>query len=110
MAVDAQRAAEQINYRRITAELIGGWQKQTQLVCRTPNLRGHDAQILVACGVTTPEQLAVAEVPELLESVQRVVKTSEGKRILRNSPAPDEAEVTAWVRWARKARGLSPVT
>ena len=82
------------------------WQRQTQLVCRIPNLRGHDAQILVACGVRAPDQLAEADPAELLSRVQRLVRTPEGKRILRNSPAPDLEEVTAWVRWAQKARQL----
>ncbi len=104
LAADFEKAAEQINYRRITAELIRNWQLQTQLVCRTPNLRGHDAQILVACGHTTAEQVAAADPSSLVEQVQRFVRTAEGKRILRNSPAPDLAEVTAWVRWAKSAR------
>jgi hypothetical protein len=104
LAADAQQAAEEINYRRITPDLIRAWQTQTRLVCRTPNLRGHDAQILVACGITSPEELTKADGSDLLGQVQRFVRSPEGKRILRNSPAPDAEEVDAWIRWAHNAR------
>jgi hypothetical protein len=76
------------------------------MVCRIPNLRGHDAQILVACGVTSPDTLATADPAGLLGRVQQFVQTPEGKRILRNSPAPDLEEVSAWIRWAQQARPL----
>ena len=79
---------------------------QTQLVCRIPNLRGHDAQILVACDVTTPRQLASMVAEELHNKVKRFIRTSEGKRILRNGKRPDLAEVTAWIQWAESAREL----
>ena len=103
---DPEEVAEQIDYRRITPKLIHQWQMQTQLVCRIPNLRGHDAQILVACDVTTPRQLASIVAEELHNKVQRFIRTSEGKRILRNGKRPDLAEVTAWIQWAESAREL----
>ncbi len=107
LAADAQQAADEINYRRITADLVRAWQTQTRLVCRTPNLRGHDAQILVACGITSPEELTEANESDLLSRVQQFVRSPEGKRILRNSPAPDADEVNAWIRWAHKARSVN---
>ncbi|MCP4190942.1 MAG: DUF4332 domain-containing protein [Planctomycetaceae bacterium] len=103
---DPDQVAEQIGYRRITSKLIREWQLQTQLVCRIPNLRGHDAQILVACGITMPRQLASSLADELHDKVKRFIRTSEGKRIMRNGKRPDLAEVTAWIQWAESAREL----
>ena len=103
---DPDKVADQIDYRRITSKLIREWQLQTQLVCRIPNLRGHDAQILVACGITTPRQLASSLADELHDKVKRFIRTSEGKRIMRNGKRPDLAEVTAWIQWAESAREL----
>ncbi len=105
--LDPDEAAEKINYRRISSELIQQWQLQTQLVCRVPNLRGHDAQILVACGFIDPAQVAEAEPRQLHDKVKRFVRTGEGKRILRNGKKPDLAEVTAWIRWSENRRRLA---
>ena len=106
LSSDPVKTAEEIDYRRITAELVATWQRQAQLVCRVPNLRGHDAQMLVACGVDSAESLARSTADSLLEAVTRFIRTSEGKRVLRNGRAPDATEVHSWIRWASHARTL----
>jgi hypothetical protein len=104
--LDPDDAAQRINYRRITAEMIRAWQIQTLLVCRVPNLRGHDAQILEACQVPSPEHLAKMDVQALSAEIERFVSSPEGKRVLRSAQPPDQATVSAWVRWAQRARQL----
>jgi energy-coupling factor transporter ATP-binding protein EcfA2 len=106
LELDPEDAAARINYRRITPELIQSWQLQTSLVCRVPNLRGHDAQILVACNVPKAEQLAKMDPEALVGQVKQYVRTAEGKRVLRSAKAPDLSEVSAWIRWAKSAREL----
>ncbi len=108
--LDPSDAAARIAYRRITAEMIRSWQLQTTLVCRVPNLRGHDAQILVACEVPGPEQLAKMEPETLVAQVKRFVRTAEGKRVLRSAKEPDLGEVSGWIRWAQNARPLESST
>lgn len=105
LETDAHRMAESINYRRITADLIRSWQRQTDLVCRVPNLRGHDAQILVACDIEDADQLAEQNPEALFQRVEAFVNSTEGKRVLRNAKSPDLSEISSWVRWARRARG-----
>ncbi|MCA9153103.1 MAG: DUF4332 domain-containing protein, partial [Planctomycetales bacterium] len=78
----------------------------TMLVCRVPNLRGHDAQILEACHVPTPEHLAKMDPKALFAEVKRFIESPEGKRVLRSAKAPDFEEVESWIRWARSAREL----
>jgi predicted flap endonuclease-1-like 5' DNA nuclease len=104
LEVDPADAAERINYRRITSDLIRSWQLQADMVCRVPNLRGHDAQLLIACEVPGPGQLAKLEPDTLLAQINALLETPEGKRILRSAKAPDRHEITAWIRWARNAR------
>ena len=58
LKADAASMADQLNRRRVGTDTIRLWQLQTTLACRTPWLRGHDAQILVACGVDDVEVLA----------------------------------------------------
>lgn len=104
--IEPEATAEKINYRRITAEIINEWQLQTQLVYQIPNLRGHDAQILVACSVASAEDLSRADGSTLFKEVKRFCNTTEGKRILRNGKKPDLEEVSNWIEWAEHARSL----
>ena len=99
-------AAELVDHNRITEETIVTWQRQAVLACRIPQLRGHDAQILVACGVQDPTELAAMDVDALWRVVQPFIETNEGKRIIRNGRAPDRHEVADWIRWAQSARSV----
>ena len=103
---DPEALAKKINQKHITADTIRHWQQESSLNCRVPELYNHDAQILVASGVTEPEELAACEPAELLELVTPWVKSPEGQRILRQQKPPDLAEVTQWIEWARSARRL----
>jgi ABC-type Mn2+/Zn2+ transport system ATPase subunit/nucleotidyltransferase/DNA polymerase involved in DNA repair len=106
MSMTAERISEKLSHRRMTAEVIQQWQHQSRLMCQVPELRGHDAQILVACGITTPEDLAAKNPASLLSVVEPFSKTKEGERIIRNGKNPDLAEVTEWVQWAANARSF----
>ncbi len=107
LSADAETLAEKLDHRRVDAESIRAWQKQTQLVCRIPNLRGHDAQLLVACDLTSPEELATMDPESVLAQVQVVAQSNEGQRILRGGKEPDLQEVTDWINWAASCRALA---
>jgi hypothetical protein len=102
----AESMATKIKYKRITADLIRDWQHQARLVCRIPNLRGHDAQLLVACGMTEPEQLSTMQPQNLFDIIGPFSETKEGLKIIRNGKKPDLAEVTDWITWAEQTRSL----
>lgn len=104
--VDPDEAAAKIAKRHISADVIRQWQAQASLVCRVPEIRGHDAQILVACGIDEPEALAGSEPKALLADVLPFCRSSAGKRIIRSGKAPDLAEVTAWISWSQHSRSL----
>ncbi len=106
MSMTAERISEKLHLRRITPQVIQQWQHQSRLVCQIPELRGHDAQILVACGITTPEELAAKNPTSLLNIVEPFSHTKEGERIIRSGRKPDLAEVTEWVQWAANARSF----
>lgn len=106
LSADADDLAHDLDQPRLTSAIIRAWQEQSRLVCRIPNLRGHDAQILVACGITTPEALLRVEPDSLLQQVNSFVNSSQGQRTLRNSPAPDLEEVKQWISWANHSRTL----
>jgi predicted flap endonuclease-1-like 5' DNA nuclease len=103
---DPAEAAKNLGQPRIDGELVGAWQRQAELVCRVPNLRGHDAQLLVACDVTTADELATWQPDELFAVIGPFSETPKGQRILRSGREPDLAEVTDWIRWAQEMRSL----
>lgn len=106
LAADVDRLARDLGVPRINGVVIRNWQDQARLVCRIPNLRGHDAQILVGCGVTSPEALAQLEPAKLLAQATGLAQSPKGQRILRGSQAPDLAEVTDWIQWSGHSRTL----
>ena len=107
LKANPESVSEQLEVKRFTADVVTQWQQQTELACRVPQLRGHDAQILVALGITDVESLAASDPRELWTTVEPFVETKEGKRIIRNGTTPDLEEVTEWVRWAQASRQLS---
>ena len=103
---DPASVAERLDNRRISADTITQWQAQARLVCTVPELRGHDSQILVACGVTDSEQLSGKRPADLFGVVGPFADTSEGERIVRGGKKPDLEEVSDWIRFAQQARSL----
>ena len=99
-------AAAKIDNRRIRADTIRQWQKQAAMACRIPELHAHDAQILVACGVKDPTELARMEPTELWSRVKPFIKTAAGKRIIRKGESPDSNKVEDWISMAKKSRTM----
>lgn len=99
----SDRLAAELRQKRITPTVIRQWQAQARLMCLVPELRGHDVQLLVACGISDPEDLAARKPADLLRIVAPFAETREGERILRNGRKPDLAEVTDWIQWAASA-------
>jgi predicted flap endonuclease-1-like 5' DNA nuclease len=106
VSCDPEAVAPRLGKRWITAAIIRDWQAQASLVCRVPGLRGHDAQILVGCGITEPDQLARQTPHELHSAAERFAESSEGQRILWSRKAPDLDEVRKWIESATRARML----
>jgi hypothetical protein len=103
---NGESIAEELGIARVTAATIGRWQAQARLACRIPELRGAGAQLLVACGLTEPEQIAKSNVSELLGKIRAVCRTTEGKRYLRGGEVPNSARVAGWIRHAAHTRPL----
>lgn len=104
LARPAATLADELGQRSITEQTILDWQDQARLVCQIPQIRGHDAQILVACGCRTPEAVARAKPSELLAAAEKFVSSTEGKRMIRGSEPPDLDEVIDWIACATQAR------
>lgn len=106
LSAHVESLADKLNMRRVDAETIRAWQEQARMVCRIPHLRGHDAQLLVACNLTSPEHLATMDPAAVLAQVTIVAASSQGQRILRGAKQPDLQEVKDWILWASQCRAL----
>lgn len=102
----AASIAGNLKLKRIDEAVVRAWQQQARFVCRVPMLRGHDAQLLVAAGITEPERLAQCDPKWLLTQIDPIVQSKEGQSIIRGGAAPDLAEVSDWVRFAQSHREL----
>ncbi|HND53860.1 MAG TPA: DUF4332 domain-containing protein, partial [Pirellulaceae bacterium] len=107
LEADAEQVAARLGIRSIDAEMIRTWQRQSELMCRVPELRGHDAQVLVACGVVDAAELAAMDPASLFELIEPFLGTREADQILRGSPKPDLDEVADWIEWAQSRRDLN---
>jgi hypothetical protein len=106
LRADPAKLAARMGGKQFTAETVERWQQQAELMCRVPELRGHDAQILVASGVTDPQDLASIDPATLFEMIEPFLGTREAEEILRGSSPPDLNEVADWIDWAQHARQL----
>jgi hypothetical protein len=98
--------ATQLADKNVTVETVQQWQQQALLVCRIPNLRGHDSQLLVGSGYLTAEEVAAASPQSMLDKVSRFASSKAGVRYLRGSAAPDATEVTNWIQWSQNCRAI----
>lgn len=106
---DPEAIAAGLEKDDVDAATIVAWQHQAELVCRVADLRGHDAQILVACGFTNADEIASMKPADLLEFVDPFCDTAEAQRLLRGSSRPDLSEVARWIEGARRRRTLATV-
>ena len=106
LAGKADEMARRLQTKRVRTRNIRDWQMQSELMCRVPQLRGHDVQILVACGIKTPEQIASMSPDELFAIVQPFSETRKGERIIRSGRKPDFEEITDWIHWSKQSRQL----
>lgn len=104
LAGDPHAMASEIEARHITPQAVEEWQCQARLMTEVAELRCHDAQIIVGCGIRSKSQLTRSDGHQLLQDVLRFVRTSKGQRILRSGKVPDRREVDAWIQNARAVR------
>jgi len=102
----AQWIADKLGDSKLNADTLRTSQSQSQLMCQVPGLRGHDAQLLVGCEITTPAQIRGYSAAGLLAVVGPFAESREGQRMLRSANAPDLAEVQDWINWASESRQL----
>jgi hypothetical protein len=103
LAADPDELSASIHPHATSAD-IDTWQDEARLCCEVNGLAPAESQLLVACGVTGPEDLAALSPVELWELVVPVAESPDGRRLLHGGPAPDLDAVTRWIDAARRPR------
>lgn len=98
--------AQALAEKAVTESIVENWQNQSMLVCRIPNLRGQDAQLLVAAGFRTAESVAEAKADLLYDAIIRIASTKQGLRFLRGGNPPDRDRVKSWIEWSKHSRAV----
>lgn len=106
VAADELEIADALSEKGVSKEVVAQWQQQAMLVCRIPNLRGTDAQLLVAAGCTTAESVASMNAASLYATITSVASSKQGQRFLRGGNAPDRQRVEQWIEWAQNSRAV----
>ncbi len=102
LQADPKTLAAKLHHRRVDADVVRRWQSVATLLCRVPELHGHEARLLVNVGVTTPEALAEQEAEQLLAEIEPLASSREGRRILRGKPTPGLEQVHDWIASAAR--------
>jgi hypothetical protein len=97
LARSPDELARCIGDAQIDAARIDDWQCQSRLMSQIAGLRGHDAQLLVGCGIRSTPAVASRSPAELLAIVTPFARSKAGQRILRSSSPPDLDDATAWI-------------
>ena len=106
VASDESEIADALAEKGVNKDVVAQWQQQAMLVCRIPNLRGTDAQLLVASGCTTAEAVASMNAASLHAAITSVASSKQGQRFLRGGNAPDRQRVEHWIEWAQNSRAV----
>jgi hypothetical protein len=106
VGADAAEIADNLAEKNVTALTVEEWQQQAMLVCRIPNLRGQDAQLLVAAGYVTAELVAATDPETLYAAISQAAQSKRGTRFLRGGNPPDRSQVSQWVVWAQRSRSV----
>jgi predicted flap endonuclease-1-like 5' DNA nuclease len=100
LETDADGLATAVRCRDITADRVRQWQREAALVCRVPGLSGPAAQLLVACGIVEPEELAACAPEELLEKIGSFLASPEGQQSPPSEQTPSLPTVAQWIERA----------
>ncbi|MDX2204726.1 MAG: DUF4332 domain-containing protein [Hyphomicrobiaceae bacterium] len=103
LKAEPEALAALIDVRHFDSRTIAGWQRQAELVCKIPGLRGTHAQLLVGAGYKTPDAIAEADAEKLCADVLAFAKSADGQRVLRDGEPPDIEKIKGWLQAARSA-------
>ncbi len=103
LASDAVELEQRLAHPALRAARLVEWQAEAILACRVPLLNRQDLKLLLACGISQPEELAALTSEQLLQRLDSRASEHAGLAKSRDYVA---ARASHWIVEARQARSL----
>lgn len=104
LCVDVEELAEFIDEEDIPETMISDWQDQVMLMMRVGGLRALDAQILIATGIRTADELASSSASDVFKAAKSFLERQIGDQLLDPEEAHiDESDAQSWIDLANQA-------
>ena len=100
LAADPKQIADRLNRRDIRTETVALWQSHMSLLCHVSELSLNDAQLLTACGITSPVELREASGDQLWSAVESFLATDQARRFASAGQRYNRARIGDWIHAA----------
>lgn len=103
LCVDVEELTEFIDDEEISEDMITNWQSQVMLMMRVGGLRPLDAQILIATGIRTADELASSSASDVFKAARSFLDRQIGNHLLDPEEADiDESDAQTWIDLANQ--------
>jgi len=97
LAADPKQIADRLNRRDIRTETVALWQSHMSLLCHVSELSLNDAQLLTACGITSPMELREASSDQLWSAIESFLTTDQAGRFISAGQRYSRARIGDWI-------------
>jgi hypothetical protein len=104
LAADAAEVARGLKRSSVSADAVRLWQRHMSLMCFLPGVSLGDAQVLVACEISSPAALYTVDVPRLADAVANFLASERGRRFAAARQRLGRARLTELQKLARRGR------
>ncbi len=100
--------ARRLNRRDIRSDTVKLWQSHMSLLCHVPELTLNDAQVLTACGITSPKELRESDAGRLWETVESFLTSDAAQRFAPVRRRYSRDQIADWIYAAGGVRKTKP--
>jgi hypothetical protein len=108
LAADPAEIARRLERRDIRGETVKLWQSHMSLLCHVPELTLNDAQVLTACGISSPVQLRESDAGRLWETVESFLASDAAERFAPVRRRYNRDQIADWIYAAGGVRKTKP--
>jgi hypothetical protein len=108
LAADPAEIARRLERRDIRGETVKLWQSHMSLLCHVPELTLNDAQVLTACGISSPVELRESDAGRLWEMVESFLASDAAERFAPVRRRYSRDQIADWIYAAGGVRKTKP--
>ena len=108
LAADPADVSGRLKRSDVYPETVSLWQSHMSLLCHVPELTLNDAQLLTACGISSPRELREANGDALHSAVESFLDSTPGRQQITARHRYNRARIGEWIH-AAGGVGWSPL-